>query len=143
MTALCFFARGNFLSDPSVNLKIFIKDFMKHFLFLFLFFFAFPLYSNELSEDILSHHYSLTLPQGDQASLYFSTDHTLVFMPDITNKEYTHICWAKYKIDNSRQELIIDNANRCQVLNGTYRFSKKEANLLLQEGNKKFFLQAF
>lgn len=115
------------------------------FLSVYLFFtFFFLSQAFSLSEDLINHHYIIEeIPsQGDRLDLYFGADKSLVIMPAITNKEYTHICWAKWSIDTNQNTLKIKNAKNCQILNGNFNIEKKGADLSLSEEKKKLYLRS-
>lgn len=118
----------------------------KYFLFvLFFIFFSLPLHFSQagvITEDLINNHYEVTLPGGDEGTVYLNRD-GLIFMPFITNNNYVHNCWGSWKYKESLEELQIKDASRCQVLNGIYHVDRVSAGFELRAKHKTFTFRKF
>lgn len=108
-----------------------------------LFLFADSANARQFTEDLIANHYEVTMPEGDAGTLYLSRDGSLIFMPFITNSTYHTNCWGEWKIAPKTQKLIIEDANRCQVLNGAYRLEKTADGYKINDFGKTFTLRKF
>ncbi|EKD42665.1 MAG: hypothetical protein ACD_73C00068G0003 [uncultured bacterium] len=95
-----------------------------------------------ITDDLINNHYEITLPGGDEGTVYLNRD-GLIFMPFVTNNNYVHNCWGDWKYKESLEELQIKGASRCQVLNGTYHVHRVSEGFELRAKHKIFTLRKF
>jgi hypothetical protein len=97
--------------------------------------------SERIPWDAIHNHYKMNMPRGDKATVDLEQDGTLMLFPYSSNREYTHICWGKWKYEQDTQVLTIQKATMCEFLNGTYNVTRAKAGFMLKEGGKRLTLQ--
>lgn len=102
--------------------------------------FAFTADARGPAEDLLKNYFYVQLAGGDRGTVYIDSEHDLAFLPDQTNKDYVHICRASWSYNEALNKFAIKRASDCRLLNGQYRVSFKDHQLILR-GKRSYVLK--